>query len=159
VLVDSSTVLVSGRRHSSGTATVAANRHTTADAGPLGLNRLSPVIDRIYDSCGAKVKKASENVRLRHDTRSLHAKANMLFLLPCRSDLAALTINRNSNHRDRRPELPLGALCVPLLPDLRFSYVGLATAGRQLGDNPKGDCMAYSSRRVANTLSNFSFLQ
>ena len=46
-----------------------------ADAGLWGLNRLSPVINRIYDSCrnGAKVKKANENenVRLRHDSRSL----------------------------------------------------------------------------------------
>ncbi len=49
-----------------------------ADAGLWGLNRLSPVIDRIYDSCrnGAKVKKASENVRLRHDPPSLAREAS-----------------------------------------------------------------------------------
>jgi len=51
-----------------------------ADAGLWGLNRLSPVIDRICDSCrnGAKVKKASENenVRLRHDSRSLAREAS-----------------------------------------------------------------------------------
>jgi hypothetical protein len=51
-----------------------------ADAGLWGLNRLSPVIDRIYDSCrnGAKVKKANENenVRLRHDSRSLAREAS-----------------------------------------------------------------------------------
>jgi len=32
MLVDSSTILVSGRRHSGGTATGVANRHTTADS-------------------------------------------------------------------------------------------------------------------------------
>ncbi len=37
--------------------------------------------------------------------------------------------------------------------------VVLATAGRQLDDNVKGHSMAYSRRRVANTWSNFSFLQ
>ena len=49
-----------------------------ADAGLWGLNRLSPVIDRIYDSCRkeAKVKKPSENVRLRHDSRSLAREAS-----------------------------------------------------------------------------------
>jgi len=51
-----------------------------ADARLWGLNRLSPVIDRIYDSCrnGAKVKKANknENVRLRHDSRSLAREAS-----------------------------------------------------------------------------------
>jgi hypothetical protein len=49
-----------------------------AGADLWGLNRLSPVIDRIYDSCrnGAKVKKASENVRLRHDSRSLAREAS-----------------------------------------------------------------------------------
>ena len=51
-----------------------------ADAGLWGLNRLSPVIDRIYDSCrnGAKVKKANknENVRLRHDSCSLAREAS-----------------------------------------------------------------------------------
>ena len=51
-----------------------------ADAGLWGLNRLSPVIDRIYDSCrnGAKVKKANknENVRLRHDSWSLAREAS-----------------------------------------------------------------------------------
>ena len=51
-----------------------------ADAGLWGLNRLSPVIDRIYDSCrnGAKVKKANENenVSLRHDSRILAREAS-----------------------------------------------------------------------------------
>jgi hypothetical protein len=49
-----------------------------ADAGLWGLNRLSPAIDRIYDSCRkeAKVKKTSENVRLRHDSRSLAREAS-----------------------------------------------------------------------------------
>ena len=46
-----------------------------ADAGLWELNRLSPVVDRIYDSCrnGAKVKKANknENAGLKHDSRSL----------------------------------------------------------------------------------------
>src|SRR6266853_1315345 len=63
----------------------------------------------------------------------------------------------NTNHRDWRPELPLGALCVPLPPDLRFSYVRLATRVDSWVTIRKGDCMAYSSRRVANTLSDFSF--
>jgi len=49
-----------------------------ADAGLWGLNRLSPVIDRIYDSCqnGAKVKKVNEDVRLRHDSRSVAREAS-----------------------------------------------------------------------------------
>jgi len=49
-----------------------------ADAGLWGLIRLSPVIDRIYNSCRneAKVRKASENVKLRHDSRSLAREAS-----------------------------------------------------------------------------------
>jgi hypothetical protein len=50
------------------------------DAGLWGLNRLSPVIKRIYDSCrnGAKVKKANENenVALKHDSGSLARAAS-----------------------------------------------------------------------------------
>jgi hypothetical protein len=51
-----------------------------ADAGLWGWNRLSPVIDRNYDSCRnqAKVKKANENknVALKHDSRSLAREAS-----------------------------------------------------------------------------------